>query len=322
MILLDVEIFPNYFLLGVEDFTTKEKFCFEINRNRNDLHSLILYLKQKQDYIVTFNGEHYDLPVLAWIVQNYEELYGMESLDVTKKIKEFSDLIISDADPMAVYKYKYQFKDQWKHIDLFLYWSKLLRVSKKISLKGLAVQMNYPEIQELPYPHNKVLTNEEITEVKRYNLVNDLGILRCLLVEKAEDVRLRKEVHTNYKIECFSMDAIKIASEYLLNEYCKKTGFDKKDVRNQRFAKKDFLIKEYVPNFNFKTKYFQELYKEIINSDSTFSKTFVYETKPDTYIKISMGIGGIHSILQDTKFVSDDTYLIVTSDIALTQWGN
>ena len=44
------------------------------------------------------------------------------------------------------------FKTGWTSIDLMCYWSRGLRIQKTIlSLKALAIQLNYDEIQELPF---------------------------------------------------------------------------------------------------------------------------------------------------------------------------
>jgi hypothetical protein len=80
----------------------------------------------------------------------------------------------------------------------------MLRISKKISLKSLAVQLNYPHIQELPYQHNQVVTQYEMNELTKYCINNDLGILRLLLDNRQDDVKLRATILKDFGIECWS----------------------------------------------------------------------------------------------------------------------
>lgn len=509
MQLLDIEVYPNYFLLGIEDYNTKQKYDFELSIYRNDFKLIKYWLNNdyinlnkelkseeyktrfkdcvlnKPNYVVTFNGEHYDLVVLSYIKDilseledvfsndkvkitginiksdkynydslankltnpnwyssikiNVEELYkanssktkqlklsqedalkhdmnlmyslqvqkfkqhpelineienkggveflkkcshivgvpgsrwegeGMNSnfikvlvkaydtvnnelnkskntdisnneylstesniklqsdndkLNILSKIKQFSSNVIED-ESFPVWKYKNRFKDNFIHIDLFLYWAKMLRISKKISLKSLAVQLNYPHIQELPYQHNQIVTQYEMNELTKYCINNDLGILRLLLDNRQDDVKLRATILKDFGIECWSWDAVKIANEYLLMEYCKKTGENKYEVNKWRFKKNlDLKIRDTVnvDDIKFKTKYFQDVYTSILDSNAvSFEKTLVLKTgDKDDYVKISLGIGGIHSVPNEGEVMIPEDYCLLTSDVALKR-GN
>jgi len=319
MYLLDIETYPNYFLLGFENYVTKEKQCFEITNNHSQLSEIVQFLSFNKTSICTFNGTDYDLIVLGFIVKESQELFQLSPQEQALAISNFSKSLITSHQNDSFYivsaPYKYVFSKQFIHIDLYRYWAKLLRVSKKISLKGLAVQLNYPEIQELPFHPETFLEGNQIQIIKEYNLKNDLGILRCLFDAKKDEVILRKEIYQNFKIECFSKDAIKIASDYLLHEYCKITGKDTKAVSKLRWTPTSFKIKDVIPEFQFKTPFFQDLYSKIKESDSTYSSEFIFKTSGD-YIKISLGIGGIHSILKNKEYFSDEFFIIKTSDIA------
>jgi hypothetical protein len=89
----------------------------------------------KPNYVVTFNGEHYDLVVLSYIKDilseledvfnsklnsNYEIKSDNDKLNILSKIKQFSSNVIED-ESFPVWKYKNRFKDNFIHIDLFLY---------------------------------------------------------------------------------------------------------------------------------------------------------------------------------------------------------
>jgi hypothetical protein len=320
-LLIDCEVYTNFFMLGLKDYYTGDTFYFEISEWRDDRVELDKWLKSYKGFVIGFNTIHYDNMVLAFIKRNLYK-WRQDSIEYTieyinSEIKRFSDKVIdSEIYYEEIKPYRYEFNKQWTDVDLFLYWSKMLRLSKKISLKGLGIQLGYPVVMELPYNPSRVLTEEESEEIKEYNLVHDLGILKLLCDAKKEEILLRAFINQEYKLNAWSWDAPKIASEVLLDTYCKKTGNDKKEVRNSRYSKKDFKIGDYIPKIDFKTDLLKDLYREISDSYNTFSKEFVYKTGKEEYIKISVGTGGIHSLLENKKYKSDSHNIIYTSDIA------
>ena len=174
-LLIDIECFPQYFLLGTEDYQTKEKKSFEISEDIDQRKELFELLKDYSGFWVSFNGIHYDNMVLAR-GQSNQWWPKLSWKEVCKELKDYSDCVIINEEGTQ-YKEKY-FKWKFTNIDLFLYWSKGLRQSKKISLKGLGIQLGYPVIQELPFDPNTILDKDQRIELKNYNLQHDLGILR------------------------------------------------------------------------------------------------------------------------------------------------
>jgi hypothetical protein len=319
-LLLDIETYPNYFEVGVKDMISGEVVTFEVDELNDDREQLYELLTSFKGYLVTFNGIHYDNVVLAFFVKNFKFLLALSTLDFCTQIKTFSNYVINDDfDKIKWYKW---YKHGWIDVDLMLYWAKSLRISKKISLKSLGIQLNHPHVQELPYPHDQLLTEKERQDVKDYNTKNDLIILENLCTRMKEDIKLRRYIFTEYGISCWSMDAPKICSEYLLGKYCEKTWdksipFEeyKREVRNTRYVPKKWKIGKYLPPVTFKTKFFQELDKEIRRSDNTFSKKFFYENGP-TKVVVSMGIGGIHIINENEVYQSSEDIFCIDQDVA------
>jgi uncharacterized protein (DUF2132 family) len=201
----------------------------------------------------------------------------------------------------------------------------MLRISKKISLKGLAIQLGYPTIQELPYEPNSVLKQHEIDELIHYNSVHDLGILELLLIKMEDEVRLRNYVKKEYGLDCMSFDAPKIASEILLKYYCKETwkdGIDDtiygyynnkiKEIRSTRFTTGTPLS---LPPISFHLPQFKELYADMCKATRSFSKEVII-IHNNTTIKLSYGIGGLHSVNNNEIYTENADNLIVTSDVA------
>lgn len=323
--LLDIEVFYSHFEVSVEDYVSKESKCFMVNEFRDDREELKSYLNSYKGFMITFNGIRYDFAVLTYLQMNnwFADLSWEE---FCFKTKQFSDQLINTEDDLFVYQYiDREFKDII-HIDLMLYWSKGLRQSKKISLKGLGVQLNYPVIQELPYsPDIPKLNREQIDEIHHYCSVHDLGILRLLTyafegksvpLGNLGTIQLRGKIVSEYGINAWSMDAPKIASEALLKSYCKSTNQREKDVSKLRFDRPTFKFRDLFDHnlFIFETPVFQSVFEEWMESHNEFSKEFIVGDKYP--VRISAGVGGIHAINDCEIYESDEDYCIITDDIS------
>lgn len=333
---LDIEVYRNLFFVGCRDYRTKRNYTFEISPRKDQRKELYEWLTNYNGFLVTFNGLHYDEVVLKYFMKQYYEEFASTSVsNLTFWIKQMSDKIVRE-DYESYKEYKW-FKTGWTSIDLFCYWSRGLRISKHISLKALAVQMNYDEIQELPFSPDHVFQNEEEVEhLIRYNMRNDLGVLSLLYQKMRGDVELRQYLLKEYKITCWSMDAPKIASEYLLEDYCRKTYDEncgkpywqyKKDVHNRRYTPTSFRVGDYIPKVNFKTPFFKKIYDDFCNKIvNPFEKKedkkkkekdsgipFIHKT---TSFRIVPSVGGIHSVNDNQIWESDKDYVIVDADIA------
>lgn len=320
-ILADIEVYPNGFMIGLKDYYTGQLESIEVSQWKDDRGRLIDWLNY-DGFLITFNGIGYDETILQYIKKNWDYLEILNPEDFCYEVKDFSDLVIHDEWEKIK---EYRWNRTWTSVDLYLYWAKMLRLSKKISLKSLGIQLGWHKVQELPYPPDMRLNKEQWEEIKDYNLSNDLGILELLLKQftgkghiplgNLGTVQLRQHIVETYKINAWSMDSPKIASEILLKDYCKITGQDKREVRNRRFERPTIKFKDLFEDIGceFETKPFQKLYEDWINSTNTFSREFIVGTTHP--IKISVSVGGIHSINKNEIYESNDEYLIVTDDI-------
>ena len=326
--LIDIEVYTNYFLLGCKNYKTKELLTFEISEKKDQRKELFDFLKSYSGFWISFNGIHYDNMVLAF-GQSNKWFLNESTLDTCKKLKDFSDFVIfqKDDDRQALSKYTY-FKWRFTNIDLYLYWAKLLRLSKKISLKALGIQMGYPVVQELPYAPETILSESQIEDVKEYNTKHDLGILELLTLQfegkghvslgALGTIQLRGQVVKDYKIDAWSMDGPKIASEVLLKEYCSITNQSINTVRDWRFPRESFKFEELFKDLNlrFELPEFQKVYHNWYFSENTFDEIFLTGTAEHP-IRISVGVGGIHAVNNNEIYESiPNERIIVTDDIA------
>lgn len=324
--LYDIEVFPNYFCVGLKNYITKEITLYEISEERNDIEKIISFFKHYKGFLISFNGIHYDNMLIKYIIENKFLFKNSDYLTICRTIKEVSDEVINSeeySERIKTLKYK---KVPWIDIDLFLYWSKGLRISKQISLKGLGIQLGYPVVQELPFKPDTILKKEDLPILRTYNSIHDLGILELLLDKMNEDVILRDYVRKEYGLECWSMDAPKIASEYLLDVFCRKTYNPtkngeywkyKQDIRNYRYIPYTWRVGDYLPKVNFKTPFFQKIYDDICNSTNVnpYSDTFLFSHRNGDEIAITISQGGIHSVNNGQVFKSDENNALLDADI-------
>lgn len=321
----DVEVYKNCFICSVKNYKTKEIITWEVSNRKNQYEEFKKWWISTKDFIISFNGVSYDNSIILYALKNPSKDNNIENFNLD--LKKWSDYNIKN-DFWEKDHPQYKYHNQWTDIDLFLFWSKGLRISKKINLKSLAIQLNWNEIQELPYVHTKILNENEIDELIRYNTKNDLGILDKLtdiFLGKTDvslgnlgTIQLRDLVSKKYNINAYSYDPPKIASEVLCIDYCKKTNKNLKEFKNTRFKKEIFQFKNLFKNYNFyfKTKIFKDIYNEWMESYNSFSKEFIAFTKDKNKgIKISVGNGGIHSILENEIYESKDDYLIWDLDV-------
>lgn len=301
----DIEVYPNYILVGFKLFLKNTYHFFEISEYTNDRYDLINFLRENH-ILISFNGIHYDNVILNAIIKHPN--------NTLHEVKRVNDAIIRDDYESFKYYKKKLFPST--DVDLYLYWSKMLRLSMKISLKGLMVQMQMDLIQELPYDVNRILSKEEMNNVKEYNK-NDLKATEKLAILRDDEIKLRFSLRKDRGFDCYSWDQIKLASEELLKSYCDKTGFGAKTIRDLRFEKPDIYIKELLKDidFDFKTKPFQNLLESLNNSVNTFSEKVLFSLN-NTNVLLSYGVGGLHSVNKNQHFKTDNKYQLLTSDVA------
>lgn len=312
--LYDIEIYKNFFCVGIKNFITKEILFYEISEEKDDRELIYKWFTEYSGFLVSFNGIHYDNMVIKYFISKYNDYKNLNWSNITTDLKWFSDKLIRDEYDDEIKQIKYQ-KVPWIDIDLFLYWSKMLRMSKKISLKSLGIQLGYHTVQELPYKPETILTIEDLPKLRYYNYTHDLGILELLTENMEDEIKLRGNIVKEYGLNCWSWDAPKIASEALLKDYCKITHKNTKEVRNTKFNKPTMLLGNLLKGFEpqFKHPLFQQLWLDVCTSTNSFSKELIVNIN-NTSIELTYGIGGLHSVNENEQYFTNEEIIVVTAD--------
>ena len=238
----NVETYINFFSVSIEDFNTNEQRLFEISYRRNDIKEIVELFKSKEThYVIGFNNINYDDIIINYLIKNYNRLSNASTTTINKELKTLNDKMTEDSDTEMKYGFKknFDFYKKYKYgfppisIDLFLYWSKMLRISKKLSLNTLACNINYPDITEQPIDVDKYLDFDEMDIIFNHGTRN-MKITKILANMMVGEINLRLAAHRKYGFNCYSWDSVKLGLNVLVKRYCDRTGLEESVVKDLR----------------------------------------------------------------------------------------
>jgi DNA polymerase elongation subunit (family B) len=240
--------------------------------------------KNKQKWLVGYNNKYFDNQLLNYIVINYPILSILKEEYLTKDIYDFMLTIIQNDN--TEYKYRLPFQS----VDLM----KVGNVQQK-SLKLVAVNLNWPLIQDLPINYTSKINDEDLETIYNYNL-NDVLITEQLYNKLITDINVRWEIGQKYGLDLMSEPDSGMANRIMEKMYSEASGIPVKDLREMRTERKIIHYENIVfPNIEFKTPHLQEFLKEIRSQKWFKSQPFFSKSVIVGGVKYKLGIGGIHS---------------------------
>lgn len=332
---MDIECFWNYFCVTFEEKDTGIQHFFEISplENISDVEELCSYISTIDYYdieMVTFNGVHYDCPVLNYIVLNRDLLLRYSISDQCKLIKQMSNVIIDGEmwwkDPnLKPYKYR----QRWTDLDYFLYWSKMLRREKKISLKSIGIQLHYPVVQELPVHHDALVTKKDLPLLKYYNRIHDISILRYMDTKTYkiygqdtmfdDRIALRRDAikTRGFYRSCLSWDDVKFGYEILLDTYAKRNNTTVKDLPPSQWKPDTpIVINDLISDkVSFKIPAFQKELEQLRSMVVTDTRSISMVWRQGDVI-YDFGSGGLHNRVKTGEIKAPDGYDYKDWDVA------
>lgn len=185
----DVECYSNYFLIKAYDIERKLFIDFEMFPGQPlDVDGVRMLIAMST--LITFNGNHYDIPMIAAALMGYD----------CATLKQLSDSIVKgNMWPWDFYR---QFNiaeiPDLNHIDLFE-----VAPGVAVSLKLYMGRMHSPRMQECEIPFDRPVLPHERPIVNSY-CGNDLLGTADLLRECKERLELREFLGKKYNINCMS----------------------------------------------------------------------------------------------------------------------
>lgn len=222
----DIETFPEIFTCHITHVSSGTKWRFEISPRLNQINEFITFMYQQRDIgarHVGFNNEHFDYPVVHFIVCNpfvtWVEIYNKAMA------------IIGSRD-----KFEHSIWERNRivqQLDLF----KMMHydnVNKFTSLKHLEFNMRMSNIQDLPFPVGSVLTSPQKDTLHNYN-IHDVEATTRFYIRTLEHIQLREELTREYGIDMTNYSNTKVGATILTTEL-EKAGiqcFDRSTGRKQ-----------------------------------------------------------------------------------------
>jgi len=286
-VVLDCEVYKNYFLVAFKNVETGRTFYVE-SFNDSEMNLDAIRSVMRKNTTVSFNGLSFDLPIIIFAL--------VEKTNI--EIKRLSDTIIRSKLPVwqICKSEKIILPREWDHIDL-------IEVAPgQASLKIYNGRLYGKRMQDLPYDPELVLTREQADEVREY-CINDLDATILLYNTLKPQIELREVMSEQYSIDLRSKSDAQIAEAVIKSELTKLTGqkyYAPKLAANYSFQYQDPDI------LTFQTEQLQSIYERILAHRFTL-RTNGSPELPDWLAKTKitigtsvyqMGIGGLHSTEQ------------------------
>lgn len=302
----DLECFPNFF--SYTGYRRNTEKITQIYIYDNDgLKQLFDYLwnKSKITYHVGFNNLNYDYPMLHYIRTNYEKLVKLTPQKQTAKLYEESQRIIGN-EFSEIQKNKVSIPQ----IDLFRI-HHFDNKAKITSLKDIEIRLNFPTVEDMPFPYYHVVQPEDIEKILAYNL-NDVMATNEFYACSRDRINMRSSLSKEFKLELLNANDPKIGSEIFISLMSENN----KDIRNQRTHRESINLGECVlPWIKFDCPELTDLLKKIkstIISETKGSMEFSVQYKGFQY---DFGLGGIHGCIKSGVYRANEEEYIYDIDV-------
>ena len=314
---MDVECYPNYFLVGFRHIATGAMVVIEWRageegspQHERDLKALEWCVRNLK--FVTFNGMGFDAPIIALA------LAGKDARQLALATKQ---IIVDKIFPWKVCQgFKVNVNKAtkgWDHIDL-----KEVAPGTMVSLKIYGARFHAERLQDLPFDPKIDLNEDQICILKWY-WKNDLKTTEELWDLLQEEIELREDLAKEYGLgpELRSKSDAQVAEAIYLSEIKRIDG-------REHIAKAKIhpgrIYKYRPPAFiKFRSKELQRVLLDLESAEFVIGEDgYVISPKALEKRLVSinknvyrMGIGGLHSTEKKCSHIADDEYQLVDWDV-------
>jgi hypothetical protein len=305
MVIVDTEVYRNYFLALFKDLDSGKYRAFEMFEGQ-DLDCVALKKMMRNYTTISFNGLSYDLYVLGAAVNGAS----------CNTIKNLSDELIRSKLPSwkTAKTLGVSIPQAWDHIDL-------IEVAPgKASLKIYGGRMSAPTMQDLPIEPDALIAPEQRMELKRY-CRNDVDTTELLYRKLEPAIRLREQMSKQYGLDLRSKSDAQIAEAVIKSELEHLTG---KTYRAQKVEVGHVYRYSDPGILSFKRQELRDVYQRILKSGFPVGpngSVRLPEWLQGVKIHIGetdyqMGIGGLHSCESERAVVAGEDEALADFDVA------
>lgn len=289
---------------------------FVIWEDINELPQFLDYLDSYELKQIGFNNIPFDYQVSHFIRRNRNKLLLMRPVDIARTIHSFTQELLEMQFPPVP-----QYKIEIPQRDLFLL-NHFNNKAKSLSLKGLQIAMNWPNVMDMPFGHNDLIQDREDLEQLLYYNANDALSTRHFYWKCQDIITLRQQLTDKYQTDLRNANDPKIGETILLDKIAKKLGLSMKMIRTMRTERPLVPLNEVIlPHI---TDHLQGPLREALDR---FNKTIVSnladDDKDDEKYSFSLlyddmrydfGIGGLHAVRPPGTYNAADGYSILSAD--------
>jgi hypothetical protein len=207
-IAFDLEVYPNRWCVG---FHGPDRYgnvvTHVVDGDPQKLTEVLIRLAERNRILVGYNSLQFDIPVLKGILNGLDPYRLAQEIIQSRKV------------PNAVSKLPALGCD---HIDLS---ARLRRGGAFPSLKTVAANLGRPHLQELPYPPDMVLSDDQWAEVKEYNAI-DLDHTWALLERFAPELQALASLSLELGRDLRSTPTPQVCEAVFLDAYKRQHGFE------------------------------------------------------------------------------------------------
>ena len=304
-LVMDIECYRNYFLVMFRSIETGKTRYYE-NYKEHPLNADEIRRILREFLIVTFNGNNYDMPMLALALTGAD----------CNALKEASDSIILKDMRGWQFEQVYGVKVPWytDHIDL------IEPAFGQGSLKLYGGRLHSKRLQDLPIEPDSFVSPAQRQQLITY-CANDLQTTIDLYNHMRPQIELREHMTQEYGIDLRSKSDAQIAEAVIKSQLTKILG----EVPQRPNIPKGTVINYKAPAFlQFKTEQLRRKLAEIVASDFVIDENGSPIEPPSLSgqtVTIGrgvyrLGIGGLHSSETTVAHRADDQYMLVDRDVA------
>lgn len=324
MIVYDIETFPQVFTLHAESLETDDAHTWEISHRRDDRESLLSWfaaLNREQIYMIGFNNEGFDYPVIDFIYRNnrctVEEIYT----------KAMSIIQSNDRFGHTVWP-RDRFAPQ---IDLFKIFH-FDNVAKSTSLKALQFATRAETVEDMPVEVGSLLTPEQIDNVIIPYNRHDVKETKIFAQISKSAIDFRLGLVNQFGVEVMCWNDTKIGEKMLEQKLGDQVCYTRDPVSNRKTKRqtprtKVALSEIIFPYIRFDNPEFQRI-KDFMMAqvllpsdlDDPDGKVQTKGVFVDLHANVGgltfhFGTGGVHASVDRQRYIATDEWLIRDIDV-------
>ena len=187
------------FLVCFRVVETNERGSFWWHKD-GDMAALEATLQRPDLTWISFNGIHFDAPLISAAIAGKEP----------KLLKMMAQSLIEEDAKSWNMPSQYGYDPiEFDHIDLYE-----VAPGVRISLKTYAGRLGYPTMVDMPFHHDKDLSDDELPVLESY-CQNDLGVTQWLFQKLRSEIDLRVEMSVEHGIDLRSKSDAQVAEAVL-----------------------------------------------------------------------------------------------------------